>query len=145
MPITLTVYGVMSIVGIVSLICSLIMLIKQFKHGGVLHGIIGLISCSLWTFIWGWMKHKSLQMTKIMVLWTILMGVNIIAPVAMFVFLGPLMLNEMMTTFTGIMEEGGFDKVLEEMDQQGVKKVSGEKSKKAPKIVKKTKKSSKAK
>jgi hypothetical protein len=143
MPITLTVYGVMSIVGIVSLICSIIMLIKQFKHGGVLHGIIGFITCGMWTFIWGWMKHKSLQLTKIMVLWTALMAINIIAPVAMFVFLGPLMLDEMMTTFTGIMEEGGFDKVLEEMDQQGVKKVSGEKSKKAPKIARKPKKSAK--
>ena len=142
MPITLTVYAVMSIVGIVSFIVSIIVLIKQFKHGGVLHGLTGLITCSLWTFIWGWMKHKSFQMTKIMVLWTVLMGVNILAPVAAFVFLGPAMLNEMMTAFTGVMEEGGFDKVIQEMDQKGVKKVSDRKSKRAPKIAMKSKKSS---
>jgi len=143
MPITVTVYAVMSIVGIVSFIVSIIMLIKQFKHGGVLHGLIGLITCSLWTYIWGWMKHKSLQMTKIMVLWTILMGINILAPVAAFVFLGPLMLNEMMVTFTSVMEEGGFDKILQETDQKGVKKVSTKKSRKAPASAQKTKKSSK--
>jgi Tfp pilus assembly protein PilF len=142
MPITLTVYAVMSVVGIVSFIVSIIMLIKQFKYGGVLHGLIGLITCSLWTFIWGWMKHKSFQMTKIMVLWTILMGINILAPVTAFVFLGPLMLNEMMTTFTSVMEDGGFDKVMAEAQQKGVKKASDKKSKKTPATAKKTKKSS---
>jgi hypothetical protein len=57
---------------LISLIVFIIVLIKQFKHGGALQGIIGIITCGLWTFIWGWIKHKSLAMTKIMILWTVI-------------------------------------------------------------------------
>jgi hypothetical protein len=57
---------------LISLIVFIIVLIKQFKHGGVLQGIIGIITCGLWTFIWGWIKHKSLAMTKLMILWTVI-------------------------------------------------------------------------
>jgi hypothetical protein len=60
------------VLSLISLIIFIIVLIKQFKHGGVLQGIIGLITCGFWTFIWGWIKHKSLAMTKIMILWTII-------------------------------------------------------------------------
>ncbi len=62
----------MWILSLISFIVLIIVLIKQFKHGGALQGIIGIITCGLWTFIWGWIKHKSLAMTKIMVLWTVL-------------------------------------------------------------------------
>ena len=57
---------------LISLIVFIIVLIKQFKHGGALQGIIGIITCGLWTFIWGWIKHKSLALTKIMIIWTII-------------------------------------------------------------------------
>jgi len=57
---------------LISLIVFIIVLIKQFKHGGALQGIIGIITCGLWTFIWGWIKHKSLAMTKLMIIWTII-------------------------------------------------------------------------
>ncbi len=60
------------VLALISLIVFIIVLIKQFKHGGVLQGIIGIITCGLWTFIWGWIKHKSLAITKIMILWTII-------------------------------------------------------------------------
>jgi Flp pilus assembly protein TadD len=60
------------ILSLIGFIVFIIVLIKQFKHGGALQGIIGLITCGLWTFIWGWIKHKSLAMTKIMILWTVL-------------------------------------------------------------------------
>jgi tetratricopeptide (TPR) repeat protein len=45
-------------------------LVKLFKTKGVLHGILGILSCSLYPFIWGWIKHKELQLTKIMAIWT---------------------------------------------------------------------------
>ena len=60
------------VLSLISLIVFVIVLIKQFKHGGVLQGIIGIITCGLWTFIWGWIKHKSLALTKIMIIWTII-------------------------------------------------------------------------
>jgi hypothetical protein len=62
----------MPILSLIGLVVFIIVLIKQFKHSGVLQGIIGIITCGLWTFIWGWIKHKSLAMTKLMILWTVL-------------------------------------------------------------------------
>jgi Flp pilus assembly protein TadD len=61
-------FPVLSLIGF---IVSIIVLIKQFKHGGALQGIIGIITCTFWTFIWGWIKHKSFAMTKLMVIWTV--------------------------------------------------------------------------
>ena len=83
------------ILSLIGFIVFIIVLIKQFKHGGVLQGIIGLITCGLWTFIWGWIKHKRLEMTKIMVLWTILQ----LAPLVLMVFFGAAMFGEMTKMF----------------------------------------------
>lgn len=55
-----------------SLICFIIVLIKQFQNGGVVHGIIGIITCSLWTLIWGWMNATKLGIKNIMLIWTVL-------------------------------------------------------------------------
>ena len=60
------------VLSLISLIVFIIVLIKQFKHGGVLQGFIGIITCGLWTFIWGWIKHRSLALTKLMIIWTII-------------------------------------------------------------------------
>ena len=54
------------------LICLIIVLIKQFQNGGVVHGIIGIITCGLWTFIWGWMNSGKLNLRHIMLIWTLL-------------------------------------------------------------------------
>lgn len=47
-------------------------------------GLIGLITCGLWTFIWGWIKHQQLEMTKIMMIWTgstvLSMALSIVTP-----------------------------------------------------------------
>ena len=65
-------YPILSLViFIVSGVIGLIVLIKSFKTG-VLKGILGIITCGFFTFIWGWIKHKELQITKLMLLWTIL-------------------------------------------------------------------------
>jgi hypothetical protein len=40
-----------SLVGLASLVCFVMVLIKQFQTAGALHGIIGLITCGIWTFI----------------------------------------------------------------------------------------------
>jgi cytochrome c556 len=59
------------VLNFVGLIVAIVILIKQFKHGGALQGILGIITCTFWTFIWGWIKHRSLQLTKLMVVWTV--------------------------------------------------------------------------
>ena len=66
------------IAGLGSLICFIIILIKQFQDGGVLHGIIGIITCGIWTFIWGWINSGRLNIRNIMLIWTLLWVVAII-------------------------------------------------------------------
>jgi len=54
-------------------ICFVIVVIKQFKDAGPVHGIIGIVTCTLWTLIWGWMNAKRLNTTKIMLAWTVIL------------------------------------------------------------------------
>lgn len=60
------------LVGLGCLICFIIVLIKQFQNAGVVHGIIGIITCSIWTLIWGWMNATKLGIKNIMLIWTVL-------------------------------------------------------------------------
>ncbi|UCG08731.1 MAG: tetratricopeptide repeat protein [Desulfobacterales bacterium] len=128
---TLIITGVMSIIQILGFIILIVMLIKQFKHGGALHGIIGLITCGFWTFIWGWLKHKSFELTKIMIVWTIL----IISPMIVFGVFGMAMVNEMMALMTSLSEEGGFDKMMQGIDKKSANKISSLKTKKMKPVV----------
>jgi len=59
------------IVNIASLILFIVVLIKLFKTEGALKGILGFF-CGIYTFIWGWMKHKQLAMTKLMTVWSLM-------------------------------------------------------------------------
>lgn len=59
------------IINILCLVFFFIVLVKLFKNEGALKGILGFF-CSIYTFIWGWMKHKQLGMTKLMATWSIL-------------------------------------------------------------------------
>ena len=59
------------IINILCIVFFFIVLVKLFKNEGALKGILGFF-CSIYTFIWGWMKHKQLGMTKIMATWSIL-------------------------------------------------------------------------
>jgi hypothetical protein len=59
-------------------ICFIIVLIKQFQNGGPVHGIIGIITCSIWTLIWGWMNADRLNIKKLMMIMTLLLIIYII-------------------------------------------------------------------
>ena len=61
-----------------SLVCWIMVLIKQFKDAGPLHGIIGIITCSIWTLIWGWMNATRLNIKNLMLIWTVLFVIYII-------------------------------------------------------------------
>jgi len=78
------------VLSLISLIVFVIVLIKQFKHGGALQGIIGIITCGFWTFIWGWIKHKSLAMTKLMIIWTVIQ----VTPLVLIGVFGAAMMGE---------------------------------------------------
>ena len=66
------------LVGLGSLICFILVLIKQFQNAGAVHGIIGIITCGIWTFIWGWMNATKLNIKNIMMIWTLLIIVGLI-------------------------------------------------------------------
>ncbi len=65
------------LVGLGSLVCFIMVVIKLFQQKGALHGILGII-CGLYTFIWGWMNAASLNIKKVMLIWTVLLVVGII-------------------------------------------------------------------
>ena len=65
-------------IGLASFVCFIIVLIKQFQEGGVLHGIIGIITCGIWTFIWGWINSSRLGFRNIMMIWTLLIVVQLV-------------------------------------------------------------------
>jgi hypothetical protein len=61
-----------------SLICFIMVLIKQFQNAGVVHGIIGIVTCGIWTLIWGWMNASKLNIKNLMMIWTLLIVVCMI-------------------------------------------------------------------
>ena len=65
------------LVGLANLVMFIMVLVKLFQEEGVGKGILGII-CSIYTFIWGWMKHKELDLTKIMTAWSILLVIGMI-------------------------------------------------------------------
>jgi hypothetical protein len=60
------------------LICWIIVLIKQFQVAGPIHGIIGIITCGIWTFIWGWMHANELGIRTIMMIWSLLIIISLV-------------------------------------------------------------------
>lgn len=69
-------FGILGVIlGLVSLVCWIIVVVKMFQTAGVVQGIIGII-CGLWAFIWGWMNADKVG-RNIMVLWTIVVILSI--------------------------------------------------------------------
>jgi len=66
------------ITGLGCLICFIMVLIKQFQNAGVVHGIIGIITCGIWAFIWGWMNAGKLNIKNIMMIWTVLIIISLV-------------------------------------------------------------------
>jgi hypothetical protein len=56
-------------IGIVSLVCWILTLIKIFKDNVGL-GVLGVV-CALFAFIYGWVKTEQYQNKKVMIIWTI--------------------------------------------------------------------------
>ena len=63
-------------------VASLMVLVKLFQTKGALHGILGILSCGLYPFIWGWIHSKDMKLMKLMLLWTVggLLGYGLILP-----------------------------------------------------------------
>jgi hypothetical protein len=65
------------LIGLVNLVLAILVLIKLFQKQGVLHGILGII-CMIYTFIWGWIHAKELDITNIMIGWSACIVVQMI-------------------------------------------------------------------
>lgn len=65
------------IMQIMSFVFFIIVLVKLFKNEGVLKGILGFFF-GIYAFIWGWIKHKDLDLTKVMVLWSVFTVASIV-------------------------------------------------------------------
>jgi Flp pilus assembly protein TadD len=123
-------YPILSgVISIVSLVILIVVLIKSFK-AGVLKGILGIITCGLFTFFWGWVKHSELQITKLMLLWTVLIILSIAIPMTMG--------TAYMMKFLPILQEQG-------LSITGQKKVKSVKPRKKSTVAKKKRSSSKKK
>ena len=68
---TMILGSVLAVLNIAAIIFLLIVLIKQFSKGGFLQGLLGIITCGLWTFIWGWIKHRQYNLTRVMTMWSV--------------------------------------------------------------------------
>ena len=71
-------YRLLLVAEVAVLACAIIVLIKQFQNAGALHGIIGIVTCTLWTFIWGWMNAFKLNLRNLMLIWTLLCVICIV-------------------------------------------------------------------
>jgi TolA-binding protein len=97
MPIVMI--AAVGIAEIVGLILWIVVLIKMFKNEGTLKGILGFF-CGIYVFVWGWMKHKQLAMTKTMAVWSLV----IVLPLLLVPVLGVSSVMEMqqyMDSYTG--------------------------------------------
>jgi hypothetical protein len=69
-----------SIVGLGSLVCWVMVLIKMFtdkEAGGTGKGIFGVI-CGLYALIWGWQNNAKHNLKMIMTIWSVLLVAAII-------------------------------------------------------------------
>ena len=64
--------------GIAWFVLLIILLIKQFQYGGVMHGIVGVFTCGLWTYLWGWINSSELKIRNLMIVWTIIIVLYLI-------------------------------------------------------------------
>lgn len=68
--------GLLGLIGLASIVCWVMVLIKIFKDNVGL-GVLG-IFCQLFVFVYGWVKAKEYQVQKVMMAWTIITVAGII-------------------------------------------------------------------
>jgi tetratricopeptide (TPR) repeat protein len=123
---------------IVGLILWIMVLIKLFKNEGTLKGILGFF-CGIYVFVWGWMKHKQLAMTKIMAVWSLM----IVIPMLLMPVLGVSSVLEMQQYVEAYTGDGG-SKISKPDSNRNLKKKLLTKKKTRKKAVKATKKKTSA-
>jgi hypothetical protein len=56
----------------IAFVAGIVVLVKLFQTKGLVHGLIGLVTCNIYTYIWGWMniKKEELKLKNWMYWWT---------------------------------------------------------------------------
>lgn len=119
------------IANIISLVIFFMVLIKLFKNEGALKGILGFF-CGIYTFIWGWMKHKRLAMTKLMTVWSLM----ILLPFILIPVVGVSSLLEMQKYVEAYTGNGGIKLSIPDSGSNMKKKLTAKTDRK--KLAKKT-------
>jgi O-antigen/teichoic acid export membrane protein len=125
--ITLSVVAAWAIVLLISFIISLLVLIRQFIHGGALHGIIGLITGGIWTFFWGWIKNRKFKLTGTMILWTLLL-ILLISPIVLINYIDLPILKDAEKMITAVIKDPSIDTLMESFNKKPAKKTANKKS-----------------
>ena len=72
--------AILAIGGIGSLVCWIMVVVKMFQKDKPLIAVLGIL-CSVWAFIWGWMKSGTFGLKKIMIIWCVCVGLTIVGNV----------------------------------------------------------------
>jgi regulator of sirC expression with transglutaminase-like and TPR domain len=75
--------GLYVLLSILGFIMFVLVLVKLFKAEGVLKGILGIISCGIYPFIWGWVTNREHRLTKVMVVWTVTIIASFVIPLTL--------------------------------------------------------------
>jgi len=113
------------IANIISLVIFIMVLIKLFKNEGALKGILGFF-CGIYTFIWGWMKHKQLAMTKLMTVWSLM----ILLPFILLPVMGVSSVLEIQKFVEGYAGDGGINLSMPDSNSDLKKKLTARKTQK---------------
>ncbi|UCF94249.1 MAG: hypothetical protein JSW39_08845 [Desulfobacterales bacterium] len=55
----LVMMGSLALIELILTVLFIVVLVKQFRRDGALKGILGIISCGIYTFIWGWINTRN--------------------------------------------------------------------------------------
>ena len=102
--------ALLAVGGIGSLVCWIMVLIKMFQNDKPLIGVLGIL-CSLWAFIWGWMKSRGLGLKKIMMIWSACIALTIVGNILFGLGMASQMQNQM--------QNGGFEGAGSEFEGAG--------------------------
>lgn len=78
--------GISGIIGLVSLGCWIFTIVRAFQAGDTTSGVLSI--CPLIGLIIGWMNHTAWNHTKVMMIWTACIVLNILMQVAAVALLG---------------------------------------------------------
>ena len=61
-----------------TLVCFLIVLVRQFQSAGVFSGVIGILTFGIWTFIWGWINAREENIFGVMLVWSFFIALRLL-------------------------------------------------------------------